>query len=84
MAKKLWVQRHGPRFVTGWGDARRSLSRVAASVSAGAVDDGHIQEEVEVVHASSLAVREGGGRLVQPRAGCAAAPRGEPDPYVAP
>jgi len=90
VAKKLWVQRHGPRFVTGWGDARRSLSRVAASVSAGAVDDGHVQEEVEVVRASLLAVREDGGRLVQPRAACtaalsgAAAPRGRPDLSVAP
>ena len=42
------------------------------------------QEDVEVVHASSLAVREDGGHLVQPRAGCAAAPRGGPDPCVAP
>ena len=50
------MQHHGPRFVTGWGDAHRSLSRVADTVIAGAVEDGHIQDEVEVVHASSLAV----------------------------
>ena len=58
-------------------------------MSAGAVDDGHVQEEVGVVRASSLAVREDEGRLVQPRAACtaapcAAAPRGGPDLSVAP